>query len=77
MMNDVCFNEDRELVANYDIVNFVVFPNHSAVRVNVGLLQIQASLGPELTIIEGAIIWPEGTNQVRNFYVFVSVLVIS
>ncbi|XP_077779662.1 vomeronasal type-2 receptor 26-like [Podarcis muralis] len=59
------FDEDRELVADYDIVNLVAFPNQSAIRVKVGKLERQASSGLELTIHEEVIVWPSWFNQTR------------
>ncbi|XP_054832529.1 vomeronasal type-2 receptor 26-like [Eublepharis macularius] len=64
-IKNVHFNEDGELVADYDILNLVVFPNGSAVRVKVGGLEIQAPSGPELNIQENAIVWPSWFNQTR------------
>ncbi|XP_062979641.1 vomeronasal type-2 receptor 26-like [Elgaria multicarinata webbii] len=64
-MNEVYFDEDGKLVADYDIVNLVIFPNKSAIRVKVGNLQIQASSGVEMTIHEEAIVWPKWFNQTR------------
>nr|XP_056723027.1 vomeronasal type-2 receptor 116-like [Euleptes europaea] len=64
-MNDVHFNEDGELVADYDIVNVLIFPNGSAVRVKVGRLETQAPSGLELNIQENIIVWPTWFNQTR------------
>lgn len=65
-MDDVHFNEDKVLVASYDIVNLVVVPNETALRENIGLLDVLSPSGPKLTIDERAIVWPGGLNQVRN-----------
>ncbi|XP_054832528.1 vomeronasal type-2 receptor 26-like [Eublepharis macularius] len=64
-IKNVHFNEDGELVADYDILNLVVFPNGSAVRVKVGGLEIQAPSGPELNIQENGIVWPRLFNQTQ------------
>ncbi|XP_061469440.1 vomeronasal type-2 receptor 26-like [Rhineura floridana] len=64
-MDEVHFDEDGELVADYDIVNLVTFPNQSAVRVKVGTLETQASSGLELTVHEEAIVWPNWFNQTK------------
>nr|XP_056723017.1 vomeronasal type-2 receptor 26-like [Euleptes europaea] len=64
-MNDMHFNEGGELVADYDILNLVVFPNGSATRVKVGRLETQAPSGLELNIRENAIVWPTWFNQTR------------
>uniref|UniRef100_A0A670K164 G-protein coupled receptors family 3 profile domain-containing protein n=1 Tax=Podarcis muralis TaxID=64176 RepID=A0A670K164_PODMU len=39
------FNENRELVAGFDITNWMMFPNGSVVRVKVGRLESQAPSG--------------------------------
>ncbi|XP_077779660.1 vomeronasal type-2 receptor 26-like [Podarcis muralis] len=62
-MGEVYFDGDRELAADYDIVNFVTFPNQTAARVKVGKLQTQTSLGVELTIHEKDTVWPVWFNQ--------------
>ncbi|XP_066469178.1 vomeronasal type-2 receptor 26-like [Tiliqua scincoides] len=62
-MEEVYFGEDGELVANYDIVNLVTFPNESAFRVKVGNLETQAARGLLLTLQEESIVWPSGFNK--------------
>ncbi|XP_066474689.1 vomeronasal type-2 receptor 26-like [Tiliqua scincoides] len=64
-MGAVNLDEDRELVADYDIVNLITFPNESAIRVNAGKLETRIASGLELTIHEEAIVWPSGFNQTR------------
>ncbi|KAG8127768.1 hypothetical protein E2320_014670, partial [Naja naja] len=60
---EVFFDEDGALVANYDIVNLVVFPNKSAVRKTVGKLETRISTGLAMSIQEEAIVWPSSFNQ--------------
>ncbi|KAM3845032.1 vomeronasal type-2 receptor 26-like [Vipera latastei] len=62
---ELYFDADGELVANYDIVNLVVFPNKSAVRKTVGRLESQVSAGLVISIQEEAIVWPSSFNQTR------------
>ncbi|XP_015278953.1 PREDICTED: vomeronasal type-2 receptor 26-like [Gekko japonicus] len=69
-MDEVHFDEDRELVANYDIVNLVTSSNQTARRMKVGRLETQASSGLELTLREEACVWPSWFNQVGNQFVF-------
>ncbi|XP_034960953.1 vomeronasal type-2 receptor 26-like [Zootoca vivipara] len=64
-MDEVYFDEDRELVADYDIVNLVTFPNETAIRVKVGKLESQASSGPKLTLHEETIMWPNWFNKTK------------
>ncbi|XP_015278955.1 PREDICTED: vomeronasal type-2 receptor 26-like, partial [Gekko japonicus] len=59
--DEVRFNEDGELVANYDIVNLVTSSNQTARRMKVGRLETQASSGLELTIREEACTRPRST----------------
>ncbi|KAJ6651966.1 hypothetical protein lerEdw1_015881 [Lerista edwardsae] len=58
-------DEAGDLAADFDIVNFVAFPNQSLARVQVGSLERQKN-SPEiqLTIDQDAIVWPKGFNQV-------------
>nr|XP_028566556.1 vomeronasal type-2 receptor 26-like [Podarcis muralis] len=60
----VHFDDNGELVAGFDITNWVMFPNGSVVRVKVGRLEPQAPPGKELTIHEDQIIWHPVFNQV-------------
>ncbi|XP_061447738.1 vomeronasal type-2 receptor 26-like [Rhineura floridana] len=61
--DSVHFNENGELVAGFDLTNWVVFPNGSLVRVKVGRLEPQAPLGKELTIDDEQIVWHQSFNQ--------------
>ncbi|XP_042329688.1 vomeronasal type-2 receptor 26-like [Sceloporus undulatus] len=60
----VHFNENREIVAGFDITNWLMLPNGSVVRVKVGKLDLQAPSGQELTINEDQIVWHNIFNQV-------------
>uniref|UniRef100_A0ACB8FTG1 Uncharacterized protein n=1 Tax=Sphaerodactylus townsendi TaxID=933632 RepID=A0ACB8FTG1_9SAUR len=60
----VHFNENGELEAGLDIVNWVTFPNQSFLRVKVGMLDPQTSPGHELSVKVEAITWPNTFNQV-------------
>ncbi|XP_060546580.1 vomeronasal type-2 receptor 26-like [Pantherophis guttatus] len=62
---EIFFDEDGELVANYDIVNLAVFPNKSAVRKTVGKLDLTRSTGLVMSIQEEAVVWPSSFNQTR------------
>ncbi|XP_060110823.1 vomeronasal type-2 receptor 26-like [Heteronotia binoei] len=59
----VTFNPDGELLAGFDIINWVTFPNQSFLRVKVGNIDPEAPLDKELTVNEMAIIWPNRFNQ--------------
>ncbi|XP_066469305.1 vomeronasal type-2 receptor 26-like [Tiliqua scincoides] len=55
---------DGDLVADFDIVNWVAFPNESVVRVTFGSLARRHSPpGLQVSIDQGAIVWPGWFNQ--------------
>ncbi|XP_066469307.1 vomeronasal type-2 receptor 26-like [Tiliqua scincoides] len=55
---------DGDLAADFDIVNWAVFPNGSYVRVTFGSLARRHSPpGLHVTIDQSAIVWPEWFNQ--------------
>ncbi|XP_062992814.1 vomeronasal type-2 receptor 26-like [Elgaria multicarinata webbii] len=65
----VHFNVNGELVAGFDVTNWLMFPNGSVVRVKVGRWDLQASPGKELTINDDEIVWHTSFNQVLPFSV--------
>lgn len=69
-MDAVYLDEDKELVADYDIVNLITFPNESAVRVKAGKLETRIPPGLQLTVHEEVIVWPNVFNQVGNIFFF-------
>ncbi|XP_039203198.1 vomeronasal type-2 receptor 26-like [Crotalus tigris] len=60
----VSFDENGELVAGLDVINWVTFPNKSLLRVKVGWLDPQALSDHQLTIHEEAITWHSSFNQI-------------
>ncbi|XP_054850326.1 vomeronasal type-2 receptor 26-like [Eublepharis macularius] len=60
----VHFDENGELVAGFDIINWVTFSNSSFIKVNVGSLDLRAPLGEKLTINDALIAWHGSFNQV-------------
>ncbi|XP_053120377.1 vomeronasal type-2 receptor 26-like [Hemicordylus capensis] len=62
--NKVFFNENAELAGGFDIINWVISPNKSLLRVKVGEIVPHASLGYQCTINEEAITWHNKFNQV-------------
>ncbi|XP_032092080.1 vomeronasal type-2 receptor 26-like [Thamnophis elegans] len=60
----VSFDENGELVAGFDIINWITFPNKSFLRMKVGYLDPQALSGHQLTIHEEAITWHSSFNQI-------------
>ncbi|XP_053234859.1 vomeronasal type-2 receptor 26-like [Podarcis raffonei] len=62
-MDRVYLDENGELAANLDIVNWVVFPNKSVLRVKFGSIDRQGSPDLRCTIDPEAIVWPKWLNQ--------------
>uniref|UniRef100_A0ABM5GQ21 Vomeronasal type-2 receptor 26-like n=1 Tax=Pogona vitticeps TaxID=103695 RepID=A0ABM5GQ21_9SAUR len=60
----VSFDENGELAAGLDIINWIIFPNLSFFRVKVGEIDSRTSLGEEFTINMEAITWHGMFNQV-------------
>ncbi|XP_015281615.1 PREDICTED: vomeronasal type-2 receptor 26-like [Gekko japonicus] len=60
----VFLNENGELAAGFDIINWVTFPNQTFSRVKVGKIDPQVPLGREFTIHEGANTWHTTFDQV-------------
>ncbi|XP_053120159.1 vomeronasal type-2 receptor 26-like [Hemicordylus capensis] len=61
----VSFDENGELVAGLDIINWVTFPNQSFRRVRVGKIEPDCPTRQVLTIHEDDIQWPSRFNQAR------------
>ncbi|XP_053225726.1 vomeronasal type-2 receptor 26-like [Podarcis raffonei] len=64
----VSFNENGEMEAGFDIMNWLTFPNQSFCRVKVGSIDPMAPQEEVLTISEEAIVWPNRFNQVRSIH---------
>ncbi|XP_033024337.1 vomeronasal type-2 receptor 26-like [Lacerta agilis] len=60
----VSFDDNGELVSGFDIVNWVLFPNQSFLRVKVGGMDPQALPNQKFTVNEEAITWHRTFNQV-------------
>ncbi|XP_060110839.1 vomeronasal type-2 receptor 26-like [Heteronotia binoei] len=61
----VSFDQNVEIVAGLDIINWVTFPNQSILRAKVGRIDPKAPEEKVLTIHEDGIIWPHRFNQVQ------------
>ncbi|XP_070810272.1 vomeronasal type-2 receptor 26-like [Pituophis catenifer annectens] len=59
------FNQNGELEAGFDVINWVTFPNKSFLKVKVGGIGSVTSQEDILKIDEDAIIWPSRFNQIR------------
>ncbi|XP_066469192.1 vomeronasal type-2 receptor 26-like [Tiliqua scincoides] len=62
-MEGVYLDEEGNVVADFDIVNFVAFPNQSIARVKVGSIERQNNPKIKFTIDQKAIRWSKGFNQ--------------
>ncbi|XP_063158775.1 vomeronasal type-2 receptor 26-like [Candoia aspera] len=59
----VSFDQNGKLIAAFDIINWVTFPNQSFVRAKVGKIDLMAQPEEVLTISADDIIWPTMFNQ--------------
>ncbi|XP_061469574.1 vomeronasal type-2 receptor 26-like [Rhineura floridana] len=57
------FDENGKLPSNYDIENWVLFPNASRCRVKIASTEREASTDIKFTINPEAIVWPEWFNK--------------
>ncbi|XP_053265736.1 vomeronasal type-2 receptor 26-like [Podarcis raffonei] len=55
----ICLDENWELPPDFDIMNWVMFPNQSRALVKIGSITREASTGVKFTINPEAIEWPE------------------
>ncbi|XP_054850300.1 vomeronasal type-2 receptor 26-like [Eublepharis macularius] len=60
----VRFDKNGELVAGFDITNWITFSNGSFVRVKVGRLDPQAPSDEQLTINDDQVVWHSSFNRV-------------
>lgn len=58
------FSSKGELIAGFDIINWITFPNQSFVKVKVGRMASQNVPGKIFTISEDEIQWAKAFNQV-------------
>nr|XP_028560559.1 vomeronasal type-2 receptor 26-like [Podarcis muralis] len=59
----VSFDEKGELLAGFDIINWVTFPNKSFLKVKVGRMEPQEPLEGQISINETMITWHNQLNQ--------------
>ncbi|XP_053216412.1 vomeronasal type-2 receptor 26-like [Podarcis raffonei] len=58
------FSVKKEMVGGFDIMNMVIFPNRSFLRVKVGEVDYSAPEGKKFILHEDMIMWHKGFNQV-------------
>ncbi|XP_054850232.1 vomeronasal type-2 receptor 26-like [Eublepharis macularius] len=61
----ISFNQNGELVTEFDIVNWVTFPNQSFLRVKIGKTDSTAPPDKRLIVHDNSIAWPSLFNQVQ------------
>ncbi|XP_034992797.2 vomeronasal type-2 receptor 26-like [Zootoca vivipara] len=59
----VSFNDHGEFVPSFDIMNMVIFPNNSFLKIEVGRVVPHALEGEQFTINEDLIVWHRNFNQ--------------
>ncbi|XP_063158205.1 vomeronasal type-2 receptor 26-like [Candoia aspera] len=59
----IFFDQNRELVQELDLINWVIFPNQSFTGVKVGKMDPQSAPEEAFTINEDAVVWPSWFNQ--------------
>nr|XP_028561199.1 vomeronasal type-2 receptor 26-like [Podarcis muralis] len=60
----VSFDENGELAAGFNVINWVTFPNQTFLRVKVGKIELQESHYVDFSMDEEAITWHKAFNQV-------------
>ncbi|XP_062978033.1 vomeronasal type-2 receptor 26-like [Elgaria multicarinata webbii] len=63
LTDGVYLEENGDLAADFDIMNWVKFPNRSVVRMKFGSLGRQESPGLKLTVDQEAVVWPQWFNK--------------
>lgn len=64
MGDKISFDENGDLAAGFDIINWIMFPNKSFAKVKIGRMDPQLPQGREFFINETMITWYSSFNQV-------------
>ncbi|XP_026578886.1 vomeronasal type-2 receptor 26-like [Pseudonaja textilis] len=62
---EISFDKNGEIISEFDIVNWITFPNQTFLRVKVGRIDPETTSDKPLIISEEKIIWPNRFNQER------------
>ncbi|XP_053117334.1 vomeronasal type-2 receptor 26-like [Hemicordylus capensis] len=62
---NVSFDQNGNLIAGFDVINWITFPNQSFLRVKVGKIEHKFPQDILLTIHDYAIVWPSRFNQAQ------------
>ncbi|XP_039211277.1 vomeronasal type-2 receptor 26-like [Crotalus tigris] len=65
-VNDIYLNEYGIPTADFNIMDWAIFPNKSAVGVIIGNVEKEVSSDIKISVDESAIIWPTSFNQVYS-----------
>nr|XP_056720112.1 vomeronasal type-2 receptor 26-like [Euleptes europaea] len=65
----ISFDQNGEIVTEFDIINWVTFTNQSFLRVKVGKIDSKDPPDKMITIHDNTIVWPTMFNQVQPFSV--------
>uniref|UniRef100_A0A670YY21 G-protein coupled receptors family 3 profile domain-containing protein n=1 Tax=Pseudonaja textilis TaxID=8673 RepID=A0A670YY21_PSETE len=67
---EISFDKNGEIISEFDIVNWITFPNQTFLRVKVGRIDPETTSDKPLIISEEKIIWPNRFNQVKSRKLF-------
>ncbi|KAH0626624.1 hypothetical protein JD844_001708 [Phrynosoma platyrhinos] len=65
---EILLNSHGELVAGFDIINWIIFSNQSISRIKIGRMDPEAAPGKEVTLENEIISWHKDFNQVLYHY---------